>query len=119
MPSLRRAQARVLARKSGLVAGMAAATPCVPPARRKQAYEALHPETQQGTPGVSRQVGDTQKRTEADRSTADTAKRTGQSERKVQLDDDGASPVSRDGETVALPGHRVAAAIAPAEDRHS
>jgi hypothetical protein len=56
-------------------------------ARRKEAYEALHPETKRGgnqgddgkfTP--SRQVGDTA------RFTADTARKTGQSERKVQRD---------------------------------
>jgi hypothetical protein len=40
------------------------------------AYEALHPETKQGSPGVSRQVGDTQSRAEADRFTADTAAKT-------------------------------------------
>lgn len=49
--------------------------------RRKEAYEALHPETRHGGDrGSSRQFGD------MDRFTADTAKRTGQSERKVQRD---------------------------------
>lgn len=54
--------------------------------RRKDAYEALHPETKHGTPGVSRQVGDTHDRGDADRFTADTAVKTGQSERAVQRD---------------------------------
>ena len=56
--------------------------------RRKEAYEALHPETKhggnQGDGGKfspSRQVGDT-----ADRFTADTAARTGQSERSTNDD---------------------------------
>ena len=52
--------------------------------RRKEAYEALHPETRHGTPGVSRQVGDTHERSSESRFTADTASRTGQSERSVQ-----------------------------------
>jgi ParB family transcriptional regulator, chromosome partitioning protein len=54
--------------------------------RRKEAYEALHPETKHGTPGVSRQVGDTQGRVDSERFTADTAAKTGQSERAVQRD---------------------------------
>ena len=54
--------------------------------RRKEAYEALHPETKHGSPGVSRQVGDTQERSSESRFTADTAARTGQSERSVQRD---------------------------------
>ena len=57
--------------------------------RRKEAYEALHPETKHGgdhgnqhTGGKpSRQLGDL-----PDRFTADTAARTGQSERSVQRD---------------------------------
>jgi hypothetical protein len=53
-------------------------------ARRKVIYEALHPDTRHGSPGVSRQVGDTRERTDTDRFTADTAARTGQSERTVQ-----------------------------------
>ncbi len=41
-----------------------------------------HSETKQGTPGVSRQVGDTQKRnSKTDRFTADTAAKTGESKR--------------------------------------
>lgn len=55
-------------------------------ARRKAAYEALHPETAHGTPTVSRQLGDTGSRVEAPRFTADTAARTGQSERVIQRD---------------------------------
>ena len=54
--------------------------------RRKEIYETLHPETRHGTPGVSRQVGDTRERVSADRFTADTATRTGRSERDVQRD---------------------------------
>lgn len=53
-------------------------------ARRKAAYEALHPKTRQGAVGrgrgKSRQVGD------SERFTADTAARTGASERAVQRD---------------------------------
>lgn len=56
-------------------------------AKRKAAYEALHPETvreatlKRGDATPSRQVGETGK---ADRFTADTAAKTGQSERSVQ-----------------------------------
>jgi len=53
-------------------------------ARRKAIYLELHPETGQGNPGVSRQVGDIRDRAETERFTADTAKATGQSERTVQ-----------------------------------
>lgn len=53
-------------------------------ARRKAAYEALHPETRHGAVGrgrgKSRQVGD------SERFTAETAARTGASERAVQRD---------------------------------
>lgn len=53
--------------------------------RRKEAYEALHPETRNGVTGGGhnqlRQVGEA-----APRFTADTAKRTGHSERSVQRD---------------------------------
>lgn len=56
-------------------------------ARRKWAYETLHPETAHGAIGgghdQSRKVCDSAK---AARFTADTAAKTGQSERKVQLD---------------------------------
>jgi ParB family transcriptional regulator, chromosome partitioning protein len=62
--------------------------------RRKDAYEALHPETKHGSPGVSRQVGDTGDRAEADRFTADTASKTGQSERSVQRDAERGQEVS-------------------------
>lgn len=55
-------------------------------ARRKAIYEELHPETKQGTPGVSRQVGDTRARATSARFTAETAKKTGRSERSVQRD---------------------------------
>ena len=54
--------------------------------RRKEAYEALHQGTGHGSPGVSRQVGDTHKRADAPRFSADTASKTGQSERKIQRD---------------------------------
>lgn len=51
--------------------------------RRKEAYEALHPETRQGVAGgKARQGSATAKLSFA----ADTAKRTGQSERSVQRD---------------------------------
>lgn len=53
--------------------------------RRKEAYEALHPETKVGATGAGRdkvrQVGEAN-----DRFTSDTAKKTGQSERAVQRD---------------------------------
>lgn len=55
-------------------------------ARRKAIYLELHPETAHGSPGVSRQVGDTQDRSETERFTEATAKITGQSERAVQRD---------------------------------
>lgn len=62
--------------------------------RRKAAYEALHPETMHGAPGVSRQVGDTRQRAEQPRFTADTAAATGQSERAVQRDAERGEKVS-------------------------
>ncbi|MGX5801430.1 ParB/RepB/Spo0J family partition protein [Bradyrhizobium sp. Arg314] len=55
-------------------------------ARRKALYLELHPETAHGSPGVSRQVGDTRERVEVERFTEATAKITGQSERAVQRD---------------------------------
>ena len=55
-------------------------------ARRKKIYEALHPKTKHGTPGVSRQVGDTHERVDAERFTKSTAEATGKSERAVQRD---------------------------------
>lgn len=55
-------------------------------ARRKAIYLELHPETGHGTPGVSRQVGDTRDRVEAERFTAETASLIGRSERSVQRD---------------------------------
>lgn len=64
--------------------------------RRKEAYEALHPETKhgatlrQGSSSPSRKLCDSG----ADRFTADTAARTGQSERKVQLDAERGSRVA-------------------------
>ena len=54
---------------------------------RKEAYEALHPETKHEETrngGLARQVGDPENR--APRFNADTAARTGQSERSVQRD---------------------------------
>lgn len=69
--------------------------------RRKAAYEALHPETRQGAPGVSRQVGDTRERSaDTPRFTADTASATGQSERAVQRDAERGDKVSD--EAIAL-----------------
>jgi ParB family transcriptional regulator, chromosome partitioning protein len=53
--------------------------------RRKEAYEALHPETRNGAKNEReelRQLGEVK----AERFTSDTAKKTGQSERKVQRD---------------------------------
>lgn len=50
--------------------------------RRKEAYEALHPETRHGGDRASRQLGDL----EAERFTENTAAATGQSERTVQRD---------------------------------
>ena len=57
-------------------------------ARRKQAYEALHPETVNGQNQHTRvrQLGEPSPEPAADRFTADTAAKTGQSERKVQRD---------------------------------
>lgn len=56
--------------------------------KRKEAYEALHPETaydaRPGRGGKCRQIGDNS--APAERFTADTAARTGQSERVVQRD---------------------------------
>lgn len=64
--------------------------------RRKEAYEALHPETRHGAnqhTDRTRKVCDS---SGADRFTADTAARTGQSERKVQLDAERGSKVCDD-----------------------
>ena len=52
--------------------------------RRKAIYEALHPETKHGNPGVSRQIGDTRDRNENDRFTKETSAATGKSERNIQ-----------------------------------
>lgn len=60
-------------------------------ARRKEAYEALHPETKHGGDRASRQVGDLN---EPDRFTADTATKTGQSERAVQRDAERGAKIS-------------------------
>jgi ParB family transcriptional regulator, chromosome partitioning protein len=54
-------------------------------AKRKEAYEALHPETRHGAVGrggKSRQLGDSS----SDRFAADTAEKTGRSERDIQRD---------------------------------
>lgn len=62
--------------------------------RRKDAYEALHPEAKHGAIGNGRekscQVGDST----SDRFTADTAAKTGQSERAVQRDAERGSKIS-------------------------
>jgi hypothetical protein len=65
-------------------------------ARRKAIYEELHPETQHGSPGVSRQVGDTRERSESERFTADTAAATGASERTVQREAERGEKISPD-----------------------
>jgi hypothetical protein len=54
-------------------------------ARRKAIYVELHPDTAQGNPGVSRQVGDTRDRSDTTRFTADTATATGKSERAISM----------------------------------
>lgn len=59
--------------------------------RRKDAYEALHPETKHGGDRASRQLGDLN---DADRFTADTAAKTGQSERAIQRDAERGSKIS-------------------------
>jgi ParB family chromosome partitioning protein len=61
--------------------------------RRKDAYEALHPETRNGGDrrGPDRQVGELKT---SDRFTADTAAKTGQSERVVQRDAERGSKIS-------------------------
>lgn len=50
--------------------------------RRKEIYQALHPETRHGGDRTSRQIGDMKDA----RFTADTAAKTGRSERDVQRD---------------------------------
>lgn len=64
-------------------------------ARRKAAYEALHPETKNGAIGNGREK--VRKVCEAtDRFTADTAAKTGASERKVQLDAERGTRITED-----------------------
>jgi hypothetical protein len=53
-------------------------------ARRKEAYEALHPETKHGAVGNGREKGRQLGDSTSDRFTADTAAKTGESERTVQ-----------------------------------
>lgn len=67
-------------------------------ARRKAIYEEKHPDTGHGTPGVSRQVGDTRERGDDNvvRFTADTAGKTGKSERAVQRDAERGEKVADD-----------------------
>lgn len=65
-------------------------------ARRKTIYEELHPETRHGSPGVSRQVGDTRERGDAERFTAETAAATGRAERSIQRDAERGEKVSED-----------------------
>jgi N6-adenosine-specific RNA methylase IME4/uncharacterized ParB-like nuclease family protein len=55
-------------------------------ARRKVVYLWLHPETKHGTPGVSRQIGDTRERSSAESFVDATTAATGKSERAVQRD---------------------------------
>ena len=68
--------------------------------RRKDAYEALHPETRVGAfnqhTSARRKVCDEQNDEPADSFTTDTAKATGQSERKVQLDAERGSKIAED-----------------------
>lgn len=66
--------------------------------RRKQAYEALHPETRQGQAqanGMNRAQGNVSANF-APTFTADTANRTGQSERVVQLNAERGNRISED-----------------------
>ncbi|MBJ2153990.1 ParB N-terminal domain-containing protein [Paracoccus sp. IB05] len=62
--------------------------------RRKEAYEALHPETKHGGDRKSDQVANLATRSDKDRFTADTAAKTGQSERAVQRDAERGAKVS-------------------------
>jgi len=64
--------------------------------RRKEIYEALHPETKHGTNQheSSRKICDSS--TGADRFSADTAAKTGRSERSVQLDAERGEKVAED-----------------------
>jgi ParB family transcriptional regulator, chromosome partitioning protein len=61
--------------------------------RRKDAYEALHPETKHGGDRKSDQVANLATRSD-DRFTADTAAKTGQSERVIQRDAERGSKIS-------------------------
>lgn len=81
--------------------------------RRKDAYEALHPETRNGGDrrGPDRQVGELK---EADRFTADAAAKTGKPERTIQRD-------AERGESIPEPilqeiaGDRVGARLIPTD----
>lgn len=82
--------------------------------RRKQAYEALHPETKQSETrngGLARQLGEPENRTA--RFTADTAAKTGQSERAVQRDAERGEKIGED----ILGVEQLAVAILPAVAR--
>lgn len=65
-------------------------------ARRKVIYERLYPDSRHGTPGVSRQVGDTGGRSQTDRFTAETAAITGHSERTIQRSAERGEKIARE-----------------------
>jgi len=69
-------------------------------AKRKAAYEALHPETRATSDGGGGRNNDTRRKlcdeSVAPRFTADTATKTGKSERKVQLDAERGEKLSED-----------------------
>lgn len=65
-------------------------------ARRKVIYERLHPDSRHGTPGVSRQVGDSGGRSQTDRFTSETAAITGHSERTIQRSAERGEKIARE-----------------------
>lgn len=83
-------------------------------ARRKEAYEALHPETKHGGDrSSSRQVGDLDA---GQRFTADTAAKTGQSERGVQRDAERGEKVCDDALRLLRGNPYARAGIAPSSN---